>query len=147
MDPVNQYPGLFVEDGRIKTFLLAYPFFLPCFAIVLYSLFASLITFFFVEETMQTKEQQHNEEPIPYIQETCVKHYSTFDPPHNQAMTPASRQHMIQSNCLSLLQRMRLALTPSVAHAILMSLLAVSAYLAFEGKSSMTREMMEEKKT
>lgn len=129
MDPVNQYPWLFHNDGQIKAFLVTYPFFLPCFSIVLYSLFAGFVTFFFVEETMDTKKHQHNEEPTTFIQDTCVKRYSTFDSPQQQQ----PRQNMIQLNC-SILQRIRLALTPPVAHAIVMSFLAVGAYLAFEGR-------------
>ncbi|KAJ8657246.1 hypothetical protein O0I10_007062 [Lichtheimia ornata] len=133
MDPVNQYPGLFHHDGQIKTFLVTYPFFLPCFSIVLYSLFAGFITFFFVEETMEdTKKHQHNEEPATFIEETRVKRYSTFESPHKHTMQrQLPRQNMIQFDC-SIFQRMRLALTPPVAHAISKSFLAVCAYLAFE---------------
>lgn len=144
MDPVNQYPGLFHHDGQIKTFLVTYPFFLPCFSIVLYSLFAGFITFFFVEETMEdTKKHQHNEEPATFIEETRVKRYSTFESPHKHTMQrQLPRQNMIQFDC-SIFQRMRLALTPPVAHAISMSFLAVCAYLAFEGR--LTEQSMQSK--
>lgn len=61
-DPVQKYPALFAQGGRITDFLTEYPYSLPCFAASSIASLGWIAGFLFLEETLTTKERREGEE-------------------------------------------------------------------------------------